>query len=103
EAAVLDVTDAAAVVRFFEDIGPTQVLVNNAGINRPNLMVDTPDEDLDAVIDLNVKAAWRVAREWTRQLLATGKPGSLINISSQMGHVGGPRRTVYCASKHAVE
>src|SRR5690606_31208595 len=54
-------------------------------------------------IDLNVKAAWRVAREWTRQLLATGKPGSLINISSQMGHVGGPRRTVYCASKHAVE
>ena len=103
DAAVLDVTDAQAVARFFADIGPTQILVNNAGMNRPNLMVDTPDDDLDAVIDLNVKAAWRVAREWSRQLLAAGQPGSLINISSQMGHVGGPKRTVYCASKHAVE
>src|SRR5690606_662330 len=103
DAAVLDVTDAEAVARFFADIGPTQVLVNNAGMNRPNPMVDTSDDDLDAVIDLNVKAAWRVAREWSRQLLAAEQAGSLINISSQMGHVGGPKRTVYCASKHAVE
>ena len=100
---VLDVTDAEAVRAFFADSEPFRILVNNAGINRPNLIVDTPDADLDAVIDLNVKAAWRVAREWSRSLLAAGSPGSLINVSSQMGHVGGPKRTVYCASKHAVE
>src|SRR5690606_6651440 len=73
------------------------------GTNRPNLLTDTSDEDLDAVLDLNVNAAMRVAREWARALLASGRPGSLISISSQMGHVGGPKRSVYCASKHAVE
>src|SRR5690606_15155716 len=99
DAAVLDVTDAQAVARFFADIGPTQVLVDNAGMYRSIRMFDTSDDDLDAVIDLNGKAAWCVAREWSRQLLAAEQAGSLINISSQMGHVGGPKRTVYCASK----
>jgi NAD(P)-dependent dehydrogenase (short-subunit alcohol dehydrogenase family) len=103
DSVVLDVTDAEAVRTLFARTEPFRILVNNAGINRPNLIVDTPDADLDAVIDLNVKAAWRVAREWSRSMLAARIPGSLINVSSQMGHVGGPKRTVYCASKHAVE
>jgi NAD(P)-dependent dehydrogenase (short-subunit alcohol dehydrogenase family) len=103
DAIAVDVTDSAAVARLFAESPPWDVLVNNAGTNRPNLIVDTPDEDLDAVIDLNVKAAWRVAREWSRAMLAARRPGSLVNVSSQMGHVGGPKRTVYCASKHAVE
>ena len=61
------------------------------------------DADLDAVIDVNLKAAFYLAREVARGLQAAGRPGSLITVSSQMGHVGGPRRTLYCATKHAVE
>ena len=99
----VDVTDSAAVRAGIEKLGPFPILVNNAGTNRPALLVDTRDEDLDAVIALNVKAAFYVAREVARGLMAAGMGGSLINMSSQMGHVGGPRRTVYCATKHAIE
>lgn len=99
EAWCVDVTDSAAVCAGIERLGPFPILVNNAGTNPPALLVDTKDENLDAVLDLNVKAAFYVARG----LLSAKIPGSLINISSQMGHVGGPKRTVYCATKHALE
>ncbi|CAG9181840.1 SDR family NAD(P)-dependent oxidoreductase [Cupriavidus pampae] len=100
---VLDVTDSAAVRSAIESRPPFQILVNNAGMNRPKLLTETPDEDIDAVFALNVKATFYVAREVARSLQAAGLPGSIINVSSQMGHVGSPRRTLYCASKHAVE
>jgi NAD(P)-dependent dehydrogenase (short-subunit alcohol dehydrogenase family) len=67
------------------------------------LLTDTSDDDIDHLMELNVKAALRVAREVVRGLIAHGSPGSIIQISSQMGHVGAPRRTVYCATKHAIE
>ena len=100
---VIDVTDSAAVTRMIDSRGPFNVLVNNAGMNRPKLLVDVTDEDLDDIFTLNVKSVFYVARAVAKGLLKAGQPGSIINISSQMGHVGGPRRTVYCASKHAVE
>nr|WP_315597638.1 SDR family oxidoreductase [uncultured Cupriavidus sp.] len=100
---VLDVTDPVAVQREIGSRAPFQILVNNAGMNRPRLLTDTPDEDIDAVFALNVKATFYVSREVARGLQAAGLPGSIINVSSQMGHVGSPRRTLYCASKHAVE
>jgi NAD(P)-dependent dehydrogenase (short-subunit alcohol dehydrogenase family) len=100
---VLDVTDSAAVTAAIRDRPPYQVLVNNAGMNRPKLLTETLDEDIDAVFDLNVKATFTMAREVARSLQAAGLPGSIINVSSQMGHVGSPRRTLYCATKHAVE
>jgi NAD(P)-dependent dehydrogenase (short-subunit alcohol dehydrogenase family) len=99
----LDVTDAQAVRREVAARGPFQVLVNSAGANRPSTLADMADADLDRVLDLNVKAAFYLAREVAGGLQAAGLPGSLITISSQMGHVGGPRRTLYCATKHAVE
>lgn len=99
----LDVTDAQAVRREVAARGPFQVLVNSAGTNRPSTLADMVDADLDRVMDLNVKAAFYLAREVARGLQAAGLPGSLVTISSQMGHVGGPRRTLYCATKHAVE
>jgi NAD(P)-dependent dehydrogenase (short-subunit alcohol dehydrogenase family) len=99
----LDVTDAQAVRREVAARGPFQVLVNSAGTNRPSTLADMADADLDRVLDLNVKAAFYLAREVAGGLQAAGLPGSLITISSQMGHVGGPRRTLYCATKHAVE
>lgn len=100
---VVDVTDSSAVTAGIASHGPFQILVNNAGMNRPTLLTEMQDSDLDAVLDLNVKAAFYVAREVVRGLLEAGLPGSLINVSSQMGHVGGFKRTVYCATKHAIE
>ena len=110
----LDVTDSGAVAQWIAADalahGPFDVLVNNAGTNRPALLVDLQDTDLDAVLNLNVKAAFYVTREVARSLLAgsdgnagKNKPASIINVSSQMGHVGGPKRSVYCATKHAME
>lgn len=100
---VLDVTDPGAVDAQLAARGPFQILVNNAGTNRPKLLVDVTNDDLDALLDLNVKAAFYVSRVVIQGLLAARLPGSIINISSQMGVVGSPRRTLYCASKHAIE
>lgn len=102
-AASLDVTDSGRVAQFVGDTGPYPVLVNNAGTNRPAPLTETPDHDIDLMLNLNVKAALSVAREVVRGLLAVHSPGSIIQVSSQMGHVGAPSRTVYCATKHAIE
>jgi NAD(P)-dependent dehydrogenase (short-subunit alcohol dehydrogenase family) len=103
EALVLDVTDLAMMQEIIADAEPFNVLVNNAGINRPAHLMDVTVEDFDAVMKLNLRAAFFVAQAVARQLLDAKQPGSIINISSQMGHVGAARRTVYCASKHAME
>jgi len=103
EALVLDVTDIAAVRKAVAAAAPFQVLVNNAGMNRPKMLPDVTVEDFDAIMGLNVRAAFFVAQAVARRLLDAKLPGSIINISSQMGHVGAARRTVYCASKHAME
>jgi NAD(P)-dependent dehydrogenase (short-subunit alcohol dehydrogenase family) len=100
---VLDVTDAKAVQATLSACEPFQILVNNAGMNRPKPLVEVQDEDIDAVFDLNVKAAFYVTRVVTQGMLKKGLPGSIIHVSSQMGSVGSPRRTLYCASKHALE
>ena len=101
--AVADVQDSAAVDAVFAQQGPFDIVINNAGTTRTKLIDEATDEDLDVVLSLNVKAAFYVLRAAARSLKAAGKAGSLINISSQMGHVGGPKRTLYCASKHALE
>ena len=103
EWAVLDVSDLIAVAAFFEARPAFDILVNNAGTNRPKPMTDVSETDYDAVLDLNVKSAFFVAQGCVRRMLADGKPGSLIHIGSQMGHVGGPNRSLYCASKWALE
>jgi NAD(P)-dependent dehydrogenase (short-subunit alcohol dehydrogenase family) len=79
------------------------VLVNNAGTNRPKLLLDVSIEDFDAIMGLNVRAPYFAAQAVARRLVEAKQPGSIVNISSQMGHVGAARRTVYCASKHAME
>ena len=90
---------------FYERIEALQkldVLINNAGTNRPQPLVDVDAESLDAVIDLNVRAMFRTAQSAARVMLRNGS-GSIINMSSQMGHIGSPNRSVYCMTKHAVE
>jgi NAD(P)-dependent dehydrogenase (short-subunit alcohol dehydrogenase family) len=103
DALVLDVTDLAAVQAAVARAAPFEILVNNAGTNRPAPFTEVTVEDFDAVFALNVRSAFFMAQAVARALVAAGRPGSIINISSQMGHVGGARRTVYCASKHAME
>ena len=100
---MLDVSDHAAVAAFFAALPPFHVLVNNAGTNRPMPMQDVSEADYDAVLGLNVKAAFFVTQAAVKRMLAEDVAGSLIHIGSQMGHVGGPRRSLYCASKWAIE
>jgi NAD(P)-dependent dehydrogenase (short-subunit alcohol dehydrogenase family) len=103
EALVLDVTDVAAARQAVAQAEPFQILVNNAGMNRPAYLADVTVEDFDAIFALNVRAAFFMAQAVARRLVEAKLPGSIINVSSQMGHVGAARRTVYCASKHAME
>lgn len=102
-AATLDVSDIAGVKAFFADRPAFHVLVNNAGTNRPKPMWDVSEEDYDAVLDLNLKSAFFVAQACAQKMMAEGAKGSLIHMGSQMGHVGGPNRSLYCASKWALE
>ena len=103
DAIVLDMLDTAAMRSVVETADPFDILINNAGTNRPKTMSETTEDDFDAVLDLNLRAAYFVAQAVTDKMLAAKIPGSVINISSQMGHVGGPLRTVYCSSKWAIE
>lgn len=103
EPLVLDVTDADAVRRAVATQAPFHVLFNNAGGNRPQPFVDFKTEDLDFLLDLNVRAAFIVAQAVAKRMLETGTKGSLIHVSSQMAFTTGPGRSVYCATKAALE
>jgi NAD(P)-dependent dehydrogenase (short-subunit alcohol dehydrogenase family) len=103
DALALDVTDLDAFRKAIDNREPYDVFVNNAGTNRPNPFLDVPTGDFDVVMNLNVKAAYFAAQSVARRMVESGTRGSIINMSSQMGHVGGPNRTLYCASKWAME
>ncbi len=100
---VVDVTDLAAVEAALRDRPAYQVLVNNAGTNRTAPFLEVKVEDFDMIMGLNVRAAFFVAQTFARKLAESGEPGSIINVSSQMGLVGAATRSVYCASKWAME
>lgn len=99
----MDVTDIAATAKKIADFGPFDILFNNAGAAKNVPLEDINEDDFDFVMDINVKAAYFVARAVAMGMKEAGISGSIINTSSQMGVVGGQRRTTYCASKHAVE
>ena len=103
EALLLDVANLSAVARFFDERPAFDVLVNNAGTNRPKPMMNVSEADYDAVLDLNVKSSFFVTQGCVTAMLRDAIGGSLIHIGSQMGHVGGPNRSLYCASKWALE
>ena len=103
DALALDVTDIEAARARIAERGPFRVLVNNAGLNRPGPMLEATPEDFDAVMDLNVRAAYFVAQAVLAGMVEAGQGGSIVNVSSQMGLVGGIDRTLYCASKFAME
>lgn len=103
DAAILDVSDLDAIASFFASRPAFHILVNNAGTNRPKPVTEVSEADYDAVLDLNLKSAFFVAKHCVTRMIAEGVAGSLIHMGSQMGHVGGPNRSLYCASKWALE
>jgi NAD(P)-dependent dehydrogenase (short-subunit alcohol dehydrogenase family) len=106
-AVALDVTDSKGVREAVGAMPVLDVLVNNAGSNIPEPFVEVSEEHLDRLIDLNVRAAFLAAQAAARKMLEAPdraqRGGAIINMSSQMGHVGAVNRTVYCMSKHALE
>ncbi len=96
----LDVTDLAAVRAYFDAHGPVDILVNSAGMARHGPALETTPENFDAVANVNIRSAYFLAQEAAKGM---EDGGSIIQISSQMGHVGGIDRSVYCGTKHAVE
>lgn len=99
----LDIADVQEVETSVAAQGPFDIMVNSAGLARHSPAVETKPEDFDEVMGINVRGAYFLAQAVAKGLIAAGKPGSLITISSQMAHVGGIDRAVYCASKFAVE
>ncbi len=103
EVAVCDVQDVPAVTRAIAQIPRLHILVNNAGTNIPEPFANVSETNFDQIMNLNLRATFFVTQAAVQKILETGVGGAIINISSQMGHVGGINRTVYCASKHALE
>lgn len=97
---VCDVTNAGRVRAELGALERIDVLVNNAGTNIPEPFLQVTDAHLDRMVELNVKAAFQVAQAAVGRM---GRGGSVIHVSSQMGRVGAPNRTVYCMTKHALE
>ena len=99
----LDVTDRAATRAAIAALGPFSILVNNAGRNTREAFLDVSDEALDAMLDLNIRAAFTVAQAVARGMVAAGQGGAIINVGSVNGHVARETISVYTATKHAIE
>ncbi|MGC6454155.1 MAG: SDR family NAD(P)-dependent oxidoreductase [Candidatus Puniceispirillaceae bacterium] len=103
EARIGDLSDIEATAAVIEALRPLDIFVNSAGLARHAPATDTDPDDFDAVMDVNLRGAYFAAQAVAKSMIADGRKGSIITISSQMAVVGGIDRAVYCASKHAVE
>jgi NAD(P)-dependent dehydrogenase (short-subunit alcohol dehydrogenase family) len=101
--AELDVTDRGAVRALISGLDKLDGVINNAGWNNPQHALDVDDESFDQMMDINLRAAFTVAQAAAKRFVADGVAGSIVNMSSQMGHVGGPLRSVYCMTKFGLE
>jgi NAD(P)-dependent dehydrogenase (short-subunit alcohol dehydrogenase family) len=100
---LLDVTDRARVRQVIADLPKLDIMVANAGSNRPKPYLEVPDEDLDYLLNLNLASMFILGQATAQKMVAQGHGGSIIHMSSQMGRVGGPNRSVYCATKFGLE
>ncbi|MEZ5776992.1 MAG: SDR family oxidoreductase [Paracoccaceae bacterium] len=103
EALELDVADLDGMAAILKTEAPFDVVVNSAGLARHSAALETTPEDYDAVMGVNLRGAYFLSAHAARSMIASKKPGSIIHVSSQMGHVGGIDRALYCASKHGLE
>ena len=100
---VLDVTNNKNLERFITEEKPFDILINNAGTNIPASLIDTNIDDFEYVMSLNVNSVINLTKHVVSKMIDHNIKGSIINVSSQMGHVGGPNRTTYCSTKFAIE
>tara|TARA_A100001011_G_scaffold75708_1_gene77810 strand:+ start:1012 stop:1776 length:765 start_codon:yes stop_codon:yes gene_type:complete len=100
---VMDINNVEETKEIISSHSSYDILVNSAGIAKHSAAKDTVLDDYDIVMNTNLRGAYFLTQSVSKKLISSKKPGSLINISSQMGLVGGQERAVYCASKHAVE
>ncbi len=103
EVLALDIVDLEATTEKLQSVDAFGVMVNSAGLARHSAAFDTSIEDYDAVMNVNLRAAYFLSKNVAKRMLDANIAGSIINVSSQMAHVGGIDRAVYCASKHAIE
>lgn len=103
EAKPVDVTDRTGFENVVSGLERLDVFVNNAGTNRPAPHLEVTEEDFDAILGLNLKAAYFAQQTVAKRMVALGGGGSVINMSSMLGHIGAADRSVYCASKWAIE
>lgn len=103
DAVVLDVTDLDALNSFINDQAPFDILFNNAGTNKPTPFIDVTPDQYDMISNINSRAAFFVAQAVVKKMIEVGKGGSIIHTSSQMAHVGGLDRSVYCQTKFGIE
>ncbi len=94
-----DATEDAFLDRI-DGLKQLDILINNIGINFPEAFTDVSDAHLDKMLNLNVRSTFRISRQGVKHMTSGA---SVINITSQMGHVGSPNRTTYCMTKHAIE
>lgn len=105
-AAYLDVADTASIQAFVQQaldrFGRIDSLVNNAGYNVPKPALEYTEAEFDQISDINFKGAYFMSTACARAMIDGQVAGSIINISSQVGVVGGPLRSIYAAAKGAV-
>ena len=104
---VCDVSNYDELKNVFKKITSLDIVINNAGTNRPEHFTKIKKKDMDYLVDLNIKAAFHVAQLGSLIMLKSKKRkslgGSIINMSSQLGKVGYPKRSVYSMTKFGIE
>ena len=102
----VDITDTPSLRSLVgtveRDMGPIDILVNNAGTNRPEAAVDVTEEQWDSIVDLNLRSTFFLCQAVGKTMIAGGRPGRIVNVTSQLGEVGLPGRAAYAASKAGV-
>jgi len=102
-----DITDVDSFKSILKKIKRLDILVNNAGNNRPEHFTKVKKENMEYLVDLNMKAAFNVAQACSQKMVELKNRkkigGSIINMSSQLGRVGAPIRSVYNMTKFGIE
>ncbi|MGC6536917.1 MAG: SDR family NAD(P)-dependent oxidoreductase [Candidatus Puniceispirillaceae bacterium] len=102
-ALVMDVSDIAGTKALIDSHDPFDIILNCAGVARHKPALESIEDEVSLVVNTNLVGAYFLFVHAAQKLIAAGKPASFITMSSQMGHVGGIDRSVYCATKHGVE
>jgi NAD(P)-dependent dehydrogenase (short-subunit alcohol dehydrogenase family) len=93
---------APAVAEAIRQLGPLDILVNNAGIGPPNPALTVTEADFDATLAVNLKGTFFVSQAVGRAMIAAGRGGRIVNLSSQAGFVALPTESIYCMTKAAI-